>query len=352
MTNLKRIGVLWAVVLASFAAFTAVYWPLQAYQARMAPENFAAYARELAENDRPADAIAALQEGMASFRPPCRAPYEALARLLEQTGATDARNTLEPARMFYAATEQANPDTRDSLLLEAARLRLLQQPAPPFGAANAQALQHMAADLTAVYGAGRAVLGMRPEEHFALLALAGGAFRTDGLVGETGVASPVDILVQSGGGQGIQRAAHIVVNGRDYARRERGIHAVLYDPKAAEVTHWDCFDLYDDPTAAHRLSRLLQRAPKGTVGVFAVFDDGSVNMTPELEESFIEFGLERGARIDRGMALVGLRYSLAAIGARGAAPGTALQVWAPERFDACAGHPVACGVLLPRGDAS
>lgn len=352
MTAFKRIALLWAIVLACFAAFTAAYWPLHAYQVRNAPDNFAAYAQNLEENGQTDAAIKVLQIGISEFHPPCRAPYEHLARLLEQAGDMQARHALEPVRMFYAALEETDADHRDIMLRDAARARLQHQPAPPLGDANAQALHRMAVDLTAVYGAARAVLDMGPEEHFALLSIAGGAFRTDGLVGETGVSCPVDILAQSGGGQGVQRTAHIVVNGRDYARRERGIHVVLFDPKAVDVLHWDCFDLYDDLSAAQRLSGLLQRAPQGTIGAFAVFDDGSINMTIELEEALIGFGLERKARVGRDRALVGLRSSLAAVGVKGATPGSALQVWSPERFGTRDGHPVACGVLIPRRTGS
>ncbi|HNR32313.1 MAG TPA: interleukin-like EMT inducer domain-containing protein [Candidatus Hydrogenedentes bacterium] len=352
MTPFTRIVVLWAVTAACFAAFNAAYWPLNAHRVRTDPANFTAYAQRLEANGRVQDAIAALERGIAAFRPSCAAPYEQLLRLYAQAGDLAAHDALEPTVMFRAALENVDPDRRDAMLRDAARARLQQDKPPGVAPVTAEALQRFAVNLTAVYGAGRAILDMGFEEHFALLSIAGGEFRTDGIIGETGVACPVDILVQSGGGQGVQRAAHIVVNGRDYARRERGIHVVLFDPATAEVLHWDCFDLYDDATAAQRLARLLHRAPEGCIGAFAVFDDGSVNMTEELEIELLRFGLERAALVDRAPALVGLRHSLAAIGVKGAPRSSALQAWAPERFETCDGHPVACGVLRPWGAAS
>ncbi len=68
-------------------------------------------------------------------------------------------------------------------------------------------------------------------------------------------------------------------------------------------------------------------------------------MTEELEAELRAFGLAREANIDRRSAILGLRYSFAAIGVKGAREGAALQAWSPEAFQGRDGHPVVCGVL-------
>lgn len=345
MSQAKRIAVLWCVILALFAAFNAAYWPIRSYQKKNDPANFLDQARALyLDNNTPA-AIETLRRGIADYRPCSPHPYRLLTELASKTGQSELIEQAESAALFYSAQTEQDAAQRDSVLMRATELYLRTHDVPEFSSKTNGAILRLAVDLTAVFGASRAVLEMSPASRFAVLAIAGGGLRTDGMTGDTGVACPVDLLVQSGGGQGVQRVAHIVVDGRDLAERKRGIHVALIDAFTGQVLHWNAFDLYDDMTAAKRMAEFLHNAPAGCIGAFAVCDDGSVNMTQELEDEILGFGLRRAARVDRELTLTGLRYSLAAIGVKGAEQGTALQAWSPERFGNYDGHPVACGVL-------
>lgn len=345
MNPRKQTTILWLIVLAVFGAFNAAYWPARAYRIAQDPAHFETRARQMAKRGNLDGAIAELQRGITAFRPTSSEPYALYISLLERAGRQDEQKYVEPIRLFYGVQSLSEVRERDAALRTAADLYLAEHAQADWPAPTAQALLRLAIDLTSVYGAGRPVLEMTPAQHLALLQLAGGDIRTDGLIGETGVHSPVDLLVQSGGGQGMQRAVHLYVGARDLARRQRGWHVAFVDPQNGNILQWSVFDLYDDASAAKRMEEFLGQSPAGCIGVFAVFDDGAVNMTPELEEALLSFGLQQEASINWKASLVGMRYGFAAIGVKGAAAGTALQAWCPESFQGNTGHPVACGVL-------
>lgn len=347
MSQAKRIAVLWCIILLLFAAFNAVYWPIRSYQKKYDPANFLDQARGHYLSGNVPEAVETLRRGIADYHPSDPHPYRLLAELASKAGKPDLNAQAELSALFYGAQREQDAAVRDATLQRATELYLRAHHVPEFAPKTNGAILRLAVDLTAVFGAGRAVLDMSPQSRFALLAIAGGDLRTDGVLGDTGVTCPVDLLVQSGGGQGVQRVAHIIVDGRDLAERKRGIHTALISASTGQILHWNAFDLFDDVTAAERMAQFLRDAPQGCIGAFAVCDDGSVNMTQELENELLGFGLRRAARVDRELALAGLRYSLAAIGVKGAAQGTALQSWSPERFGSYDGHPAACGVLRP-----
>ncbi|MFP4502466.1 MAG: interleukin-like EMT inducer domain-containing protein [Candidatus Hydrogenedentota bacterium] len=353
MRPILRLGLLWLLVLAVFAGFCAIYWPVRLYQWKTDPANFLVYADELIEEGATGKAVGVLESGIAELHPPGPAAYQKLHALLVGLGRETAARALEP-RLFFARAHQAHEThaaMRDKLLARAASAYLDANPAPAFTPPVQQALEMMAVDLVQPLGAHSTIQAMPAAAHFALLNVAGGRFSLDGTVGGTGVAAPADILVQSGGGQGVHRTAHIMVHGQDYARSVRGIHVALIAPDSGHVLrHW-AFDVYESPSEAARMTAFLREAPDGVIGAFAVFDDGSVHVTPTLERELRNFGMRRMARDHHEMVLIGLRHSFAAIGVKGAQPGTALQAWTPEEFNGYTGLPVAAGVLHA-GDTS
>jgi hypothetical protein len=138
----------------------------------------------------------------------------------------------------------------------------------------------------------------------------------------------------------------------------RGMHVVLIEPERGQVTGSSVFDVWRSAAEAERLTRYLQDVLPGTIAAFAVYDDASAHVNPALEEALREFGLERRTLVGRTPALYGRRFSFAAIGVKGAAPGSALQAWSPGDYQVPgdsvqhASHPVHCGVLLPSGDGA
>lgn len=351
-----KVGALWLLILAAFAVFNAAYWPARARSAAMAPESFHARAAAAHAAGDTGHAIAVARAGIARFQPPLAAPYADLRGWLEAAGHAEEAARLAPVVAFKEALD-GPAEARAARFVEAARAAADTDPVRARPESMRRAAAMLAGVLGVAIGAGHAGLELDYPEQLALLRAAGGALRDDGVVGETGVRSPVNILVQSGGGEGLRRQAHIVVEGRDWGGARRGMHVALVDPDAGQVTVSSVFDVWRSEAEADRLTRFLQDVLPGTIAAFAVYDDASAHLDRELEEALRGFGIERRTLVDRVPAIYGRRFSFAAIGVKGAGPGSALQAWSPGIYRvpgepaARAGHPVVCGVLLPEGDA-
>ena len=347
MTSVQRVLVLWLIILVVFGLFCAVYWPVRAHQRNAAPANFMQYAEDLTKAGRGQEAREVLEKGIIQLRPPGPEAYARLQATCYSFGDEQRAAKWEPALQFRTAyaTPGSRPEERDAALRKAAGAWLALHSPPEPSAVMRPVIERSAVDLVAPFGAGRVPLDMTPREQLALLAVSGGDFSFHGQVGETGVTIAAEILVQSGGGQGVHRVAHLNVDGRDFGRRERGLQVALIAPNSGEVLRWDVFDLFDRKNEVDRLLAWLRGTPDGVIGAFAIFDDGSVNMTPALEDAMLSFGLTRSALVDTKPALYGLRYGFAAIGVKGATEGSALQAWSPDVFDGYEGLPVAVGVL-------
>ena len=340
-------AVLWLVIVGAFAAFNAVFWPAHMHQADRDPAQFLAYARKLDGLGETLPALVRLRQGIRQHHPPWPEPYELLQGWLRRAGAEDEALALEPVIAFYRALSTGDAD-RGKELRQAVRGVREQKAVARVDASTCDAVNQLAGDFSRALGLLDTVGPMSCEEQLALLRLSG-PLRTDGRVGETGVRSPVDIVVQSGGGAGPRGVAHLFIRGREYAKRQRGLHAALVDAQSGQVFALGDFDIWDSAAEAARMTQFLREAPAGCIGVFAVRDDASANLTPALEAELLGFGLECQAVINYEPALLGLRYSFAAIGVKGASAGTALQAWSPEAFQGYPGHPVACGVIGGRG---
>jgi len=339
----KRVAALWLLVAMLFGGFNAAFWPAYRHQKAMAPENFLARAQTLYAREGSAAGIACLLRGIAAQHPPYAEPYETLHAWLSEAGHAEEAARWKPKILFYAAF---TANDFGEALGRAIQAELHRNPVPPITPALVRHLEALSLDFAAALGSREAAAFLTPEERLALLRLSGDAIRTDGQIGGTGVRSPMDILVQSGGGEGARRLAHIIIRDRNFAVSKRGLNVVLADGVSGQILQWGLFDIWESAGEAERLVRLLRDAPAGCIGVFAVFDDASVNLSAALETELLRFGLERQAVINRQPALFGLRYSFAAIGVKGAACGTALQSWCPDTFQGHRGHPVTCGVLV------
>lgn len=339
----KRVGVPGLFILALFALFNAVYWPVRLHQQEMAPENFLAHAMTLYKQGARDAARQWLKDGIAAFHPVDPGPYETLLQW-EPVGSADW-GRYEAAAGFHKALLAA-PEGRGALLQQAARKSLALLAVPHLSPTALKTAATFAAGLGGAWGVDEAVAGFSPEERYALLRL-GGELSENGEVGGTGVKIRTDILASSGGGPAGRQYTHIFLRGRDYASDKRGFHVVLLDPRSGQVVQTGQFDVWDTPEDAQRMTRFLREAAAGVVGVFAVADDASGNMDEELEEALRAFGMERRTSINRTPAMLGLRWSFAAIGVKGAQAGTSLQVWSPERFQGYPGRAVVCGVICP-----
>lgn len=349
ITSIKRVTLLWAIILGLFALFNAVYWPVIRYKEATDPLSFEERAIDLYESGRRAEALAWLREGIEVMHPPYASPYERLQNWYTEYSDPVSAASLGIHATFYRALETQGAVARKALFLEAAQTAASRRTDPLPSDLDTGAINGLLDKFRAAALLMDPLQDWRLEEKVALLELSGKPLQ-HGRIGSTGVSTPTTILVQSGGGHGPGRTASIFVGSRNYAEPMRGLHIALVDPWSGEVTQWRVFDIWESLEETDRARAFLGEAAKGVIGAFAVYDDAAANMTPELERALGHFGLAREAVVDRNKVLLGPQFSFAAIGVKGALPGTAIQVWSPGVLRGYGGHAVFCGVVPDRKD--
>ena len=140
------------------------------------------------------------------------------------------------------------------------------------------------------------------------------------LIGETGIFSPVDISILSGG---TDKYGAIVVDGMLVSSENRGIHMAIIDPATGELVQADRFDTYAYPEESDRLSFAVDLIPEGHIVALSIYDEGTASLTDDGRNAILALG---GAETleDRFGAAYGL------IGVKGAVSGSALEVVSDE----------------------
>lgn len=329
----------WGALFVLFAVFNILYWPVYRKEALTHPVAFLSYAETLP----PEEARLVLRQGIDRFNPPCASPYSRLAELEKQDGNAAVVPFLEARARFY---QQLQQDPVPAKALAALAAALGQGDGVVLPPAVADSLSRATSSFAAALGMDTELVSWTPEGQMHLFTLGGSVFSTDGHIGNTGVRAPAPLLVYSGGGMDERRGAHILVGSTDHAARQRGMHIVLLTPDTGAVIRADLFDLWDSRFEEERMSHFLDNAPDGCIGLFAVCDDGSAFMKSATEERLMEFGVGRRTYVGREPGILGLRFSFAAIGVKGAPPNSALQAWSPDWFEGRRGHPVLCAVFF------
>jgi len=136
-------------------------------------------------------------------------------------------------------------------------------------------------------------------------------------VGQTGVLSPVNILVKSAGEE-VGDFGHIYVDGRNVSPDERGYDVVVLDPASGAVEAKGHFDTFASEEESARLAELLAGTTDGRIVAVAVEDEASLHLTEEAVLALHTIG----AREDlRGR----FRWAHSVVGVKGAEPGQALE---------------------------
>jgi hypothetical protein len=136
-------------------------------------------------------------------------------------------------------------------------------------------------------------------------------------MGQTGVGSPVNLVVQSAG-QEVGDFATIYVDGRQISPNQRGYNVAVIDPQSGLVEGTAAFDTHLDAGAGHALVTFLQEVPPGTIVVVAAADEASRLLDQEAVDALHGIG---AAGDLRGK----FRWGHAIVGVQGAYPGTALE---------------------------
>lgn len=137
------------------------------------------------------------------------------------------------------------------------------------------------------------------------------------LIGQTGVASPVNLVVQSAG-QELGDFGHVYIDGNNVSPNKRGYNVVVLHPKSGEVEQTASFDTHLDQDASRALTAFLNDVPAGRIVAVAAADEASRLLTQEAVVALQGIG---AADDLQGK----FRWGHGIIGVEGASPGTAME---------------------------
>jgi hypothetical protein len=149
-------------------------------------------------------------------------------------------------------------------------------------------------------------------------------------IGRTGAVSPVDVQVVSAG-MDVGNEGVIYVDARQRAVNRRGYNLVAIDPASGGVLWSDLFDTLVSVAESRRLAEAVRQLPSGTIVAAVVKDEASGTLTEDAVAALRSLG---GADDIRGR----YRVSHLLIGAKGAAPGTAIEQSGYARLTATLGY--------------
>jgi interleukin-like EMT inducer protein len=148
-------------------------------------------------------------------------------------------------------------------------------------------------------------------------------------IGRTGVISPVDLQVISGGMETGDDGS-IYINAHQRSPNQRGYNLVAIDPASGALLWSDDFDTFGSRGESDRLAQVIERLPAGTIVAAAVKDEASKGLTDRAVAAFRSLG---GSADIRGQ----FRASHVLIGVKGARPGTAIEQSGYARLTATLG---------------
>ena len=337
LTPGRKVALLWLLLLSFFAIFNLAYLPISRVQEAQSPLRFEQRAAEMAAEGQTVAAATVLRDGIRAFRPPFPEPY---ARLAEY-GAGDLSAQAAPLARFYQLADDGLTEEEIAALRGSKSWSSLAPPDQSGLLAAIRLFAYRGMFAFPMDPTGAWPLGI--EDAATVLSLAQGVLRTDGAIGTTGVSAPVPIVSASGG------RALLHIDGVNYGGVKRAMYVAIVSPIDGQILQLGHFDLNESWDESLRMAQFLQGARQGAIGVFAASEEASVyldytHLGPELEY----FGLEREAIIGHDRKFLGLKFAFAAIGVKGAPPGSGLQAWSPGEFDGRTGHPVCCAVFPAR----
>jgi Interleukin-like EMT inducer len=151
-------------------------------------------------------------------------------------------------------------------------------------------------------------------------------------IGGTGVPSPVDLVVRSGG-QPHGDVASIRIGMGEVAPNRRGYNLVALGAEG-DLRGRMAFDTLADSRASAQLAAWVQALPAGTIVVGAVKDEASAQLGPDAVQALAALGVAGDLR---GR----YRESHAFVGVKGAPPGSALEGLGPRLVEIRVGEPEA-----------
>ncbi|MFH1132749.1 MAG: interleukin-like EMT inducer domain-containing protein [Pseudomonadota bacterium] len=136
-------------------------------------------------------------------------------------------------------------------------------------------------------------------------------------VGESGVISPVDIAVASGG-MSLGNFCEIWVNSRLESSNVEGANIVVIDANNGNILGGRGFDVYTHPAQFEEIKLFLEHFPKGNIVAIGVRGDASRHFAFGGKTALVKFGAQTDLTAQKNA-------SYAAIGVLGAQPGSAIE---------------------------
>ncbi|MHB0875092.1 MAG: interleukin-like EMT inducer domain-containing protein [Anaerolineae bacterium] len=155
-------------------------------------------------------------------------------------------------------------------------------------------------------------------------------------IGATGVQAPVDVYVRSAGEE-FGDFGHVYVGGQEASPNGRGYNVVVIEAGSGAVTAAANFDTHADIGASSHMAAFIAAVPTGDVVAVAAADEASGMLGEDAVAALRTLGIAGDLR---GC----FRCGHAAIGVKGAAPGTAVEAWGYGVSEAMAGR----GLTEPR----
>ncbi|MEA3337043.1 MAG: interleukin-like EMT inducer domain-containing protein [Chloroflexota bacterium] len=147
-----------------------------------------------------------------------------------------------------------------------------------------------------------------------------------GMIGSSGVQSPVDIEINSGGTA--QDIAFITVSDpegveQDASSGRRGYNLSVIDPDSGELLAVRGFDTWANEFEAETMADFIEEIEEGVIVVAAVRDDGSRFLTDRAVAALADLGSQVDLRQTPG-------YGHGLVGVKGASPGSAAEAIGPD----------------------
>jgi tetratricopeptide (TPR) repeat protein len=113
--------------------------------------------------------------------------------------------------------------------------------------------------------------------------------KSDGFIGQTGVKSPVDIIIRSAGAL-VGNYGQILINGNNVSQNRRGYNVVVLNSKTGDIQNSETFDTSGSKDHVKKMIDFINGIAKGKIVCIAVFDEASNALSKEDGETFEQIG--------------------------------------------------------------
>lgn len=317
--------ILWGIVIISFGVFLFAHTSIMEHKLFIAPENYLVRAKHYYQQGNTNKALAELTYGIEHFKPVASEAYAMLLKVAETTNGKIPQKNWKAYRDVTYLLEQCC--VQQSFVVDKSALTIPNIVYSTLTSQQRQLVRSIWNQL--IRNPWTCLRGIiEDESHMITFLHYSGAELSFG-PSFPGMTIPLneDIIALSEGSEA-GAGAQIWFQGKNYGGIRRGFYVLILTPPPCRVHRSARFDVWESISEAKAMETFLQEVPEQYIGVFAVADEASENMTDELESKLVEFGFEKKVPIFGEQRLFGYGYAFSGIGIKGAPTGSAIQNWA------------------------